>query len=60
MKSSFHLYWQLELLYRLRALVDETHRDSWLALSDKLRERADTEIESYILECYDGPSETVH
>jgi hypothetical protein len=42
------LYRQMEDLYRLRALVDETNREQWIAESKKWRERAELEIESHL------------
>lgn len=58
--KSLNLYRQMESLYRLRALVDETNRESWIRLSEKWRERAELEIENYLLTNHDAPSETVH
>ena len=41
------LYRQMESLYRLRASVDVTNREQWIAESRKWRERAELEIETY-------------
>jgi hypothetical protein len=58
--KSLNLYRQMESLYRLRALVDETNRESWIALSEKWRERAESEIETYLLSTHDIVSDSVH
>ena len=42
----------MESLYRLRALVDETNRESLTAESGKWYERAELEIEAYLLARY--------
>ena len=42
----------MEDIYRLRALVDEINREQWIAESRKWRERAELEIESYLLARY--------
>jgi hypothetical protein len=38
------LYRKMESLYRLRAMVDGTNRERWMAESKKWRERAELEI----------------
>lgn len=58
--KSLGLYRQMEELYRLRALVDETIRESCIAESGKWRERAELEIESYLRARYEIPGTTVH
>ena len=58
--KSLGLYRQMEELYRLRALVDATNRKSFNAESGKWRERAELEIESYLLARYGVPDTTVH
>jgi hypothetical protein len=45
--KSLGLYRRMESLYRLRALVDETNRASWITESRKWHERAEREIETY-------------
>ena len=55
--KSLGLYRQMEELYRLRALVDETNRESCIAESEK---RAELEIESYLRARYEIPGTTVH
>ena len=45
--KSLGLYRRMESLYRLRALVDETNRESWIVESRKWRERAEREIETH-------------
>lgn len=42
--KSLGLYRQMESVYRLRAMVDETNREEWMAESKKWRERAELEI----------------
>jgi len=37
----------MKSVYRLRAMVDETNREQWLAESKKWRDRAELEIKSY-------------
>ena len=54
------LYRQMEELYRLRALADETNRDQWIAESRKWCERAELEIESYLRARYVVFETTVH
>ena len=39
-------YRKLEGHYRLRAAVDETNREEWIAQSNKWRERAELEIQA--------------
>jgi hypothetical protein len=41
------LYRRMEELYRLRALVDETNRESWIVESREWRGRAERAIENY-------------
>jgi hypothetical protein len=43
----FGLCRRMESLYRLKALVDETNRGSWIVESRKWRERAEREIKTY-------------
>jgi hypothetical protein len=54
------LYRQMESLYRLRAQLDEINRELLLEQSRKWLERAEAEIESYLLATYEGHSETMH
>jgi hypothetical protein len=58
--KSLGLYRQMEDLYRLRALVDEANRETWIAESKKWRERAELEIVSHLRACYEIPDATVH
>jgi hypothetical protein len=58
--KSLGLYRQMESVYRLRAMVDETNRERWLAESRKWRERAELEIESYFRACNEVPETTMH
>jgi hypothetical protein len=58
--KSLGLYRQMESLYRLRALVDKTNRESLIAESGKWRERTELEIESYLRARYGVPDTTVH
>ena len=46
-------------LYRLRAQLDEINRESLLEQSKKWLDRAEAELESYILATYEV-SETLH
>jgi hypothetical protein len=54
------LYRQMGSLYRLRAQLDEINRESLPDQSKKWLERAEAELESYILATYEGHSETLH
>jgi hypothetical protein len=58
--KSLGLYRQMEDLYRLRALVDGIDREASIAESKKWRERAELEIESYLLARYGVADTTVH
>jgi len=58
--KSLGLYRQMEAQYRLRALVDETNREHWIAESRKWRERAELEIKSYLRARYEFPETSVH
>jgi hypothetical protein len=54
------LYRQMGSLYRLRAQLDEINRESLLEQSKKWLERAEAELESYLLATCEGHSETLH
>jgi hypothetical protein len=56
--KSLGLYRQMESVYRLRAMVDETNREQWMAESKKWRERAELEIKSYFRACNEAAPET--
>jgi hypothetical protein len=58
--KSLELYRQMESLYRIKALLDQTNREEWIAESRKWRERAELEIISYLRSRHMVREPTVH